>query len=170
MRRRPPRSTLFPYTTLFRSQVVDDERREPAEGDRERGVGRRRIVEPGVDQTAENHVEDVARRMGLVLGHVVLPNGHRELNGVPVVERARPVGQPGDDRQEGEGSRVEKIEARAYVLFSSGFFASADVSSVLASLTPFLNSLTLEPSERASSGSRLAPNRISTMTRMMRSS
>src|SRR5437879_7364036 len=63
MRRRPPRSTLFPYTTLFRSQVVDDERREPAEGDRERDVGRRRIVEPGVDQTAENHVEDVARRI-----------------------------------------------------------------------------------------------------------
>src|SRR3712207_8065618 len=25
MIRRPPRSTLFPYTTLFRSQIIDDE-------------------------------------------------------------------------------------------------------------------------------------------------
>src|SRR3712207_2765028 len=33
MIRRPPRSTLFPYTTLFRSQVFgDDERREWLEG------------------------------------------------------------------------------------------------------------------------------------------
>src|SRR2546430_8853913 len=28
MIRRPPRSTLFPYTTLFRSRDVDDRRRE----------------------------------------------------------------------------------------------------------------------------------------------
>src|SRR3712207_6871106 len=35
MIRRPPRSTLFPYTTLFRSQGRDAERRE---GDRRRGA------------------------------------------------------------------------------------------------------------------------------------
>src|SRR3712207_8978582 len=29
MMRRPPRSTLFPYTTLFRSRPVDDRRAEP---------------------------------------------------------------------------------------------------------------------------------------------
>src|SRR5438132_2772821 len=29
MRRRPPRSTLFPYTTLFRSRVVDEPHRLP---------------------------------------------------------------------------------------------------------------------------------------------
>src|SRR2546430_7039261 len=32
MIRRPPRSTLFPYTTLFRSRV--EPRRAPADGDR----------------------------------------------------------------------------------------------------------------------------------------
>src|SRR5256885_9995531 len=31
MIRRPPRSTLFPYTTLFRSQLLEDERLEQLE-------------------------------------------------------------------------------------------------------------------------------------------
>src|SRR2546422_5613234 len=42
MIRRPPRSTLFPYTTLFRSQIVgnEDPRREPRAGRLSRdGVG-----------------------------------------------------------------------------------------------------------------------------------
>src|SRR2546422_8153149 len=34
MIRRPPRSTLFPYTTLFRSQVIDARRSHPADGAR----------------------------------------------------------------------------------------------------------------------------------------
>src|SRR2546430_8400180 len=33
MIRRPPRSTLFPYTTLFRSAVAPDERRRPPVAD-----------------------------------------------------------------------------------------------------------------------------------------
>src|SRR2546430_12322920 len=33
MIRRPPRPTLFPYTTLFRSLVDEDEQREPEDGD-----------------------------------------------------------------------------------------------------------------------------------------
>src|SRR5256885_6411628 len=32
MIRRPPRSTLFPYTTLFRSRVVDARDHSPVEG------------------------------------------------------------------------------------------------------------------------------------------
>src|SRR3712207_3336384 len=32
MIRRPPRSTLFPYTTLFRSRVIDDRMRGPGHG------------------------------------------------------------------------------------------------------------------------------------------
>src|SRR3712207_6868291 len=32
MIRRPPRSTLFPYTTLFRSHVAGDEARRPGPG------------------------------------------------------------------------------------------------------------------------------------------
>src|SRR5438445_7796121 len=35
--RRPPRSTLFPYTTLFRSNI-DDFRGEPALGDRRQSI------------------------------------------------------------------------------------------------------------------------------------
>src|SRR2546426_8449128 len=50
MIRRPPRSTLFPYTTLFRSQVVDhvgeDDHAPPAHGARrERRLDR---LEPAV--------------------------------------------------------------------------------------------------------------------------
>src|SRR2546425_5436820 len=36
MIRRPPRSTLFPYTTLFRSQVGEPQERDAAELDRVR--------------------------------------------------------------------------------------------------------------------------------------
>src|SRR3712207_7153829 len=42
MIRRPPRSTLFPYTTLFRSHVLDGDRRGPR---RSRHVGA--LVQPG---------------------------------------------------------------------------------------------------------------------------
>src|SRR3712207_8113708 len=50
MIRRPPRSTLFPYTTLFRSpaRLV---RRAPGEGDR---------------RVEEHHGQDVVRHHGLV--------------------------------------------------------------------------------------------------------
>src|SRR3712207_8799235 len=47
MIRRPPRSTLFPYTTLFRSRCFGDERRK-------RRVRRRVEVRPG-----EWHLGDV---------------------------------------------------------------------------------------------------------------
>src|SRR5687768_18354112 len=55
MIRRPPRSTLFPYTTLFRSLEVDDEALRPdaldvvgdeddqRQHERHRHVGRRRV-------------------------------------------------------------------------------------------------------------------------------
>src|SRR5258707_6852349 len=38
MIRRPPRSTLFPYTTLFRSSIVDMEAAAVAQGAETRGV------------------------------------------------------------------------------------------------------------------------------------
>src|SRR3712207_7281651 len=54
MIRRPPRSTLFPYTTLFRSVVVDAERDEEDEDEqRERAVGRADVQHPVEDQRAE---------------------------------------------------------------------------------------------------------------------
>src|SRR5256886_9443499 len=42
MIRRPPRSTLFPYTTLFRSQCATHERRPQRRHDRSRSRARRR--------------------------------------------------------------------------------------------------------------------------------
>src|SRR2546425_9195001 len=51
MIRRPPRSTLFPYTTLFRSQVRQDHRlrrREPRLGPQDRPHNRREP--PGQDR------------------------------------------------------------------------------------------------------------------------
>src|SRR2546422_7303094 len=51
MIRRPPRSTLFPYTTLFRSRAHVREQHpiaQPVEGDPERGEPlRRRAVDSG---------------------------------------------------------------------------------------------------------------------------
>src|SRR2546430_17662946 len=47
MIRRPPRSTLFPYTTLFRSEPVDHGRRPP---DIEGGVAVRAHDDPGALQ------------------------------------------------------------------------------------------------------------------------
>src|SRR3712207_8530746 len=53
MIRRPPRSTLFPYTTLFRSERgVDEERRRDRRGGQDRAV-----VEQAVDAGAEPQVE-----------------------------------------------------------------------------------------------------------------
>src|SRR2546429_6707244 len=53
MIRRPPRSTLFPYTTLFRSLWVNDGR-GPARlvADEVRGVGETAEVIPGEDHAA----------------------------------------------------------------------------------------------------------------------
>src|SRR5947209_13276381 len=49
MMRRPPRSTLFPYTTLFRSRVRDGQRHGVAAGlgEAERGVGAGRAAAVG---------------------------------------------------------------------------------------------------------------------------
>src|SRR2546423_3697460 len=57
MIRRPPRSTLFPYTTLFRSQGAAAHGRER---DESRSVRRRRLVDLVLDITFdEQHVEAV---------------------------------------------------------------------------------------------------------------
>src|SRR3712207_7997112 len=48
MIRRPPRSTLFPYTTLFRSDVRPPDQPEPAADPRDVRLGRR-VERAGVD-------------------------------------------------------------------------------------------------------------------------
>src|SRR5256885_6802610 len=61
MIRRPPRSTLFPYTTLFRSDVLD-------QGERDRGVignladDRRNLREP----RSEEHTSELQSPCNLV--------------------------------------------------------------------------------------------------------
>src|SRR2546422_5054000 len=68
MIRRPPRSTLFPYTTLFRSRD-----RAPPQGDDSRqgaagGLGRRRTHEvPGQGGLrSEEHTSELQSRLHLV--------------------------------------------------------------------------------------------------------
>src|SRR5947208_11536862 len=56
MRRRPPRSTLFPYTTLFRSRGRADRSTRPLSG-RGRGGGRQRRVAPR--KRSEEHTSEL---------------------------------------------------------------------------------------------------------------
>src|SRR3712207_6934368 len=79
MIRRPPRSTLFPYTTLFRSggraalpgrQFAPGDRHLPAAG-RGDGAGRRRAGRGGgdggaVDPRSEEHKSELQSRQYLV--------------------------------------------------------------------------------------------------------
>src|SRR5438132_8100711 len=63
MLRRPPRSTLFPYTTLFRSRVVvepEPRRRahERVRPGRARNVGVRRPIADGVAHVVEARARD----------------------------------------------------------------------------------------------------------------
>src|SRR3712207_8432809 len=69
MIRRPPRSTLFPYTTLFRSQ---DGARLAAEDEELRGAKRRAPRHPAVDELgrvlgrSEEHTSELQSRQYLV--------------------------------------------------------------------------------------------------------
>src|SRR3712207_7881703 len=59
MIRRPPRSTLFPYTTLFRSGAdhrVDDARLDPDAAVGDRLVDRRHLQRGHRDALADRHV------------------------------------------------------------------------------------------------------------------
>src|SRR2546427_2188847 len=66
MIRRPPRSTLFPYTTLFRSRQAD---RDPGTAERRRGQAREPPREPayrpGQDGPLVPRLHDPDRRSAL---------------------------------------------------------------------------------------------------------
>src|SRR3712207_7000365 len=69
MIRRPPRSTLFPYTTLFRSRAGDPAQRVVRdEGDeRLQVVERRRVAEAPVGrERSEEHTSELQSRQYLV--------------------------------------------------------------------------------------------------------
>src|ERR1039457_5718237 len=55
MIRRPPRSTLFPYTTLFRSHQIRSSRRQPGEGTPWADCSRRRNPQLGFAINGEGH-------------------------------------------------------------------------------------------------------------------
>src|SRR3712207_7869682 len=64
MIRRPPRSTLFPYTTLFRSRADGDRSELPGEGQREHRQQRRRLLDRGGGRE-----DDVGDPLGRRHGH-----------------------------------------------------------------------------------------------------
>src|SRR3712207_7583240 len=71
MIRRPPRSTLFPYTTLFRSHQPDSEVRRladaPGAADVERAAARRRRRRRGGGaERSEEHTSELQSRQYLV--------------------------------------------------------------------------------------------------------
>src|SRR3712207_7992924 len=72
MIRRPPRSTLFPYTTLFRSHVAHrgvERRRLPEDVDAAQRVGRRRDLAQDVvrgEARSEEHTSELQSRQYLV--------------------------------------------------------------------------------------------------------
>src|SRR2546422_7963987 len=65
MIRRPPRSTLFPYTTLFRSHL---EISQPAEIVRRTGEGKQPpdFLEPSQLHRSEEHTSELQSRLHLV--------------------------------------------------------------------------------------------------------
>src|SRR5260370_32047278 len=68
MIRRPPRSTLFPYTTLFRSRrlvLVDGRRREGAAGG-EQHIVRAVVAQPEVEARSEEHTSELQSHLNLV--------------------------------------------------------------------------------------------------------
>src|SRR3989454_5446508 len=85
MIRRPPRSTLFPYTTLFRSLLAADLLREDVAGELHRDGGRPLRTSQGHDvglERAEDTpvVDPVVRVEALVLGgDERLPHRERDL-------------------------------------------------------------------------------------------
>src|SRR3712207_7166216 len=91
MIRRPPRSTLFPYTTLFRSQQQSRERLDDGDGDR-------RVA--GAVEQAEQPVEEVT-----LVAHLV--------------DAVLPVGElRGDDRVDRKSTRLNSSHANiSYAVF-----------------------------------------------------
>src|SRR2546422_1599449 len=63
MIRRPPRSTLFPYTTLFRSVTLDDAEYKARLMEAE---GRVASAKAGLDKRSEEHTSELQSRLHLV--------------------------------------------------------------------------------------------------------
>src|SRR5687768_17746605 len=71
MIRRPPRSTLFPYTTLFRSLICEDLARQDPIAELVRHVGPTLVVTilmdgPQLKNRSEEHTSELQSRLHLV--------------------------------------------------------------------------------------------------------
>src|SRR5258707_2428317 len=82
MIRRPPRSTLFPYTTLFRSRAPDSRRSEHA---LRVGGGARRRRRAAPDRS-EEHTSELQSRQYLVCRLLLEKKKHTEHQRVALVE------------------------------------------------------------------------------------
>src|SRR2546428_2833219 len=66
MIRRPPRSTLFPYTTLFRSGHADPGEDEASEDEHAQDAGRAEPGQAGQPGRSEEHTSELQSRSDLV--------------------------------------------------------------------------------------------------------
>src|SRR2546430_5231468 len=67
MIRRPPRSTLFPYTTLFRSELKEGDQIEiRVAGKREFEIARDRSAEKALERRSEEHTSELQSQSNLV--------------------------------------------------------------------------------------------------------
>src|SRR2546422_2831000 len=66
MIRRPPRSTLFPYTTLFRSRKAQPLDSGPAGIPGGRGISRGRDPDDATPRRSEEHTSELQSRLHLV--------------------------------------------------------------------------------------------------------
>src|SRR2546422_2900677 len=66
MIRRPPRSTLFPHTTLFRSVIRNGNHRVIGTSIRRGEIQAPRDVGPSRDQRSEEHTSELQSRLHLV--------------------------------------------------------------------------------------------------------
>src|SRR5258707_7001693 len=99
MIRRPPRSTLFPYTTLFRS------RQRAARGQSRVGLGQRRrraVARENLDiRSSEEHTSELQSRQYLVCRLLLVIKAgdrvgqHQRLPGRQIIERRAGVEGPG---------------------------------------------------------------------------
>src|SRR2546430_12712472 len=90
MIRRPPRSTLFPYTTLFRSPIRDDPGRALLEHARQ-FLPRLRVapggdVEPG--ERSEEHTSELQSQSNLVCRLLLEKKKKRPVHPAAIVARA----------------------------------------------------------------------------------
>src|SRR4051812_49515296 len=86
MIRRPPRSTLFPYTTLFRSRDDGAERDRDQAGRQDRHA---RDEPELVDPRSEEHTSELQSHVNLVC-RLLLEKKKNDTNHIPHVNRQKP--------------------------------------------------------------------------------